>query len=107
VKPAEILCSLNAQNPEEILSCASVSDWYNNSFEGCKEILNLLHAHVQPTALCNVNICCIKELILRKRQSTVCDIASNNGITVGSVETVVHEHLFFKEVYVPTRSQRY
>jgi hypothetical protein len=44
------------------------------------------------------NTCCIEELILRNRQITICDITSNSGITVRSVETIVLEHLFFKKV---------
>jgi hypothetical protein len=36
VKPAEI----------HRMSCASVCDWCNEFFEGHKEVLNLLHAHI-------------------------------------------------------------
>jgi hypothetical protein len=39
--------------------------------------------------LCDVKICCNKELILGERPITVQDIASNSGISVGSVETVI------------------
>jgi hypothetical protein len=35
---------------------------------------------------------------LGKRQITVCDITSNNSISVGNVETIIHEHLLCKEV---------
>jgi ABC-type Fe3+-citrate transport system substrate-binding protein len=44
VKPAEILPRLNAQYGEEILSCASIYDWYNKFSEGRKEASNLMHA---------------------------------------------------------------
>jgi hypothetical protein len=48
---------------------------------------------------CSSNSCtghnfCIKELIRGKRQITVSDIASISGISVGSVETIIHEHPF-------------
>jgi hypothetical protein len=38
VKPAEILCRLNAQYGEETMSHTSVYDWYSKFSEGCKEV---------------------------------------------------------------------
>jgi hypothetical protein len=66
-------------------------------FKGCKEVLSLAHAHVQSTVAHDVNIHNAEGLILRNR-ITVHDIASNNGIIVGNVETIIHEHLLFKKV---------
>jgi hypothetical protein len=43
-----------------------------------------------------MNIPCVEELIVRSRQITVYDIASNSGISVESVETIIHEHLLFE-----------
>jgi hypothetical protein len=54
--------------------------------------------NIQPTAIYTVNSCYIKKLIFRNRRITICDIASDSGITVGGVETTVCEHLFFKKV---------
>jgi hypothetical protein len=79
VKPAEILCNLNAEYEEETLSCASVYDWKGKSPEGHKEVFNLPHAHIHPTAVCVMNICSIETLILGKSQITVRNIASNSG----------------------------
>jgi hypothetical protein len=56
VKPAKILCSLNGDNEEETLSCASVYDWKDMYPEGHKEVLNPPHILVHPTAVCYVNI---------------------------------------------------
>jgi hypothetical protein len=97
VKPAEILCTsrINAQCGEVTLLHASVCHWCNKFPEGLKEVLYLLHIHVQPTAVCDVNILCIAKLILGKRLITVHDIAYNSGISVESVETLIHEHLLF------------
>jgi hypothetical protein len=39
----------------------------------------------------------VEELILENRLITVRDIASNNGMSVGNVETYVYQHLWFKE----------
>jgi hypothetical protein len=64
VKPEEILHSLNAQNGEETLSYANVCDCYCKFSEGRKEVWNLLHAHIQPAAVCDINIHHIEELIL-------------------------------------------
>jgi hypothetical protein len=92
VKPAKILCSLNADNEEETLSCVSVYDWKDKSPEGHKEVLNLSHILVHPTAVFYVNICNIRQLIVGNKQITLHDIASNSGICVGSVVTIIHEH---------------
>jgi hypothetical protein len=51
VKAAEILYVLNAQYGEETLLHANGYDWCNVFYEGCKEVLNLLHAYVQPAAV--------------------------------------------------------
>jgi hypothetical protein len=80
------------------MSHASICDWYGKFSEGHEEVLNLLHAHVQPTPVCDVNIRSIKELILGKRRITVHDISSYSDIRVGSLETIIHEHMFFKKV---------
>jgi hypothetical protein len=48
-------------------SHTSLYDWYNKFSEGHKEVSNLLPAHIQQTALCNVNICCVKEPSLGNR----------------------------------------
>jgi hypothetical protein len=100
MKPAEILCRLNAQYGEETLSHASVYDWYSKFSEVCKEVLNVPHVHVQPTSVCNVKVCFVEGLILGDRRIAVCDTATNSGISVGSVETIIHGHLLFKNVCI-------
>jgi hypothetical protein len=64
--------------------------------EDRKEDSNLLHAHVQPTSVCHVNIHHVKELILGNTLITVRHNDLNSGI---SVETIIYEHLVFKKVY--------
>jgi hypothetical protein len=64
--------------------------------EGHKKVSNILHAHVPATAVQDTNNFCIKELILGKRQITVRDIASISGISVGNVETIIHELSLFE-----------
>jgi hypothetical protein len=93
VKAAEILHRLSAQYGEETQSHADVYDWYSKFPEICKEILNIPHAHIQPIAICDVNVCFIKELIWGDRQIAVHDTVTNNGINVGTVETIIHVHL--------------
>jgi hypothetical protein len=85
-------------------SCTGIYDWYNKFSEDCTEVSNLPHAHVQPTAVRNINIRDAEELILGNKRSTVCDTASNSGTSVGSAETIIHELISMK--YVSARSQR-
>jgi hypothetical protein len=59
-----VLHRLNAQYEKETLSYTNVYDWYNKFSDEHKEVSNLPHAHNQPTAVCYVNIHCVKELIL-------------------------------------------
>jgi hypothetical protein len=71
----------------------------NSKFsEGCKEVFDLPHAQVQPTAVRDVNILHIEELIFGNTQITVRNIASISGISVGSVETAIHETYCSKNV---------
>jgi hypothetical protein len=79
-------------------SCSSVYHWYRKFSEGCKKVLNLPHAHVLPKAVCDMNIHHTEEMNLGNRWITVHDIASGSGVSVRSVETVIHEHLLFKKV---------
>jgi hypothetical protein len=76
VKLAEFLRRLSVQYGEDTFSCA----------------------HMQLTAVTDVNIHHIEELILENRRIAVRDIASEVCISVGSVETIIHEHLLFKKV---------
>jgi hypothetical protein len=41
---------------------------------------------------------CVEELLLGSRPITMCGIAYNTDISVGSVETSTHEHLMFRKV---------
>lgn len=74
-----------------ILSYASVFDWYSKFSEGHEEVWNLPHVYVQPVAVHDVNSS--EELILGNRRITVHNIASNSGMSVESVETIIYERL--------------
>jgi hypothetical protein len=93
VKPAEIHHELSVQYGEEMLSHASACDWHSKFSEGSKEILNLLNVQIQSTAICCMNICLVEELILGNRRIAVRGTASDSGICIRSVETVIHERV--------------
>jgi hypothetical protein len=76
----------------------SICDRYIKFSGGCEEVSNLLHAHVQPIAVCDVDACHVKQLILGNRQITVHNIAFNSSISVGSVEEVVHKQSLFNKM---------
>jgi hypothetical protein len=51
-----------------------------------------MYAHIQPTNVCYVNICCAEELILVNTRITVHDTASTSGVLKQlSTETTVHK----------------
>jgi hypothetical protein len=61
---------------------------------------------MQPTVVWDVNIRWVEELILegekkkkkkKKKRIIVYHIASNSGISVGSIETIIDEHSLFKK----------
>jgi hypothetical protein len=81
VKPAEMLCRLSAQYGEETLSHTVFCDWYSTFSEDCKEISNMPHTCVKPTAVHDVNIHHIEKLILGNRHVTLYDIAFNSGVS--------------------------
>jgi hypothetical protein len=58
-----------------------------------KKSRNLPDANVRPTAVSDVNIRRVEELILGKRQIAVRHIASNGGTNVGSVVTITYEQM--------------
>jgi hypothetical protein len=67
VKLAEILHRLNAQHGQQTLSHTSVYDWHNKVSDGCKQVWNLTHYHVQPTAEYGLTFTMSKEMILGNR----------------------------------------
>jgi hypothetical protein len=69
-----------------------------------RSLINQKH-HVQPTAVTNVNICQVKELLLENRQTEVHDIASKVCVSVGSAETIIHEYYCSRKC-VHGRSQK-
>jgi hypothetical protein len=78
IKSTEIICKLNAHNGEETCSRPSIYVSYNKFPEGRKLVSNLPHADVQATAVRDVKIRRVKELILEKRQITVRDTGHIN-----------------------------
>jgi histone-lysine N-methyltransferase SETMAR len=98
VKPAEILRRLQAQYGEQTMSRATVYEWCEQFREGRELVTNEAHGHIRPTAVTPVNIARVEQVILQNRQVTVRDIAAEVNISVGSVETIIHEHLRFRKV---------
>lgn len=66
--------------------------------ESHEQVTNWPHGYVQRTAVTDMNIHHIEELILENRRIKVCDTASKVCTSAGSVKTVIHEHLLLKKV---------
>ena len=98
VKPAEIFRRLQAQYGEQTMSRTRVYEWCEQFREGRELVTNEAHGHIRPTAVTPVNIARIEQMILENRRVTVRDIAAEVNISVGSVETIIHDHLRFRKI---------
>lgn len=98
VKPAEVLRRLEAQFGEQTLSRERVYDWCRQFSKGRSLVTNDPHRNFRPTAVTPANIARVEQVILDNRRITVQNIAAEMHISVGSVETIISDHLHFPKV---------
>jgi len=99
VKPADIYSRLHAQYSDETLSCSKTFEWCERFKDGCTSISDDPgRGGSQPTAVIPVNIQCVERLILDNRCITCREIAQETNLSVGTVNTIIHEHLHFRKV---------
>jgi transposase len=95
---SEIFTRLQAQFGEECFSQARVYSWAKSFKEGRDHVENEPHAQRPRTYVTPANIIKIEELIQDNRRVTIHELSQETGISVGSVEEVVHSKLKFSKV---------
>jgi len=107
VKPADIYRRLQAQYGDETLSHSKTFEWCKCFKDGRTSISDDPgHGGSQPTAVIPVNIQRVERLILDNRCITCHEIAQETNLSVGTVNTIIYEHLHFRKVsarWVPTQ----
>ena len=98
VRNTEIFRRLQNQFGTECLSRAAMFKWAKAFKDGRETVENEPHARRPRTS--------ITQLILEDRRRNVRDISADLGISIGSVESIIHEHLQYrsKRRTIPARS---
>ena len=98
VPPSEICSRIQAQFGEKSLSQARVYSWAKEFREGRDRVENQPHPRRPRTSITSENVTRVEQLILDNRRITVREISEAVGISVGSVEDIVHKELQFSKV---------
>jgi len=96
VKPADIYRRLQAQYSDETLRRSKTYEWCKCFKDGRKSVSDDPgRVGSQPTAVIPVNIQRVECLILDNRRITCREIARETNLSVGTVNTIIHENLHF------------
>jgi hypothetical protein len=91
VIPPEIFTRLQAQFGDECLSQPRVLSWPKSFWEGRDRAENKPHTQRPRTSVNPDNVLKTGELIQANRQITVLELSQEVGISVGSVEEILHK----------------
>ncbi|XP_026805906.1 protein GVQW3-like [Rhopalosiphum maidis] len=98
VKNTDIFVRLQKQFGSECLSRAAVFKWAKAFKDGRKTVENEPHDRRPRTSVTPDNIRRVEQLILEDRRMNVRDISAEVGISIGSVESIIHEHLQYLKI---------
>jgi len=99
VKPSEIHRRLQVQYGDQTLSRSKTFEWCQRFKDGRKSVNDDLgRGGSVSTAVIPVNIQRVECLILNNRRITCRQIAEELNMSGGTVNTVIHKHLFFRKV---------
>jgi hypothetical protein len=98
VIPSEIFTRLRAQFGDECLSQPRVFSWVKSFREGRGPVENEPHARQPRTSVNPDNVLKIGELIRDNRSITFLELSQDVGISVGSVEEILHNELKVSKV---------
>lgn len=97
-KAVNIYRRLQTQFGEECLSRSSVFEWCNSFVGGRKRVSNLPHAARPATAVNDLTIRRVDELIRENRRIKIRELADLVKISVRSVQVIIHDKLNFNKV---------
>lgn len=98
VKTADIVTRLQAQFGNETLSTSQVYRWAKSFAEGRDMVENEPHNRRPRTSITPDNIKRVEEMILEDRRVTVRDLSEEVGISIGSIESIIHNHLEYRKI---------
>jgi hypothetical protein len=98
VIPSEIFTRFQAQFGDECLSQPRVFSWAKSFQEGRDHVENEPHVRRPRTSVNPDNILKIGELIQANHRITVLELSQEVGISVGSVEEILHSKLKVSKV---------
>jgi histone-lysine N-methyltransferase SETMAR len=98
VIPSEIFTRLQAQFEDECLSQSRVFSWVKSFREGRDRVENEPNARRPRTSVNPDNVLKIGEIIRANRRITVLELSQETGISVGSVEEILHNELKVSKV---------
>ena len=99
VKPVDICRRLQAQSGNETFSRSKTFEWYKRFKDGPLSIGDDPgRGGSQPTAFIPVSIQRVECLILDNRHITCREIVKVTNFSLGTVNTIIHEHLHFRKV---------
>ena len=111
IKPADIYRRLQAQYGNETLSRSKTFEWCKCFKDGRTSVSDDPgRGGSQPTAVIPVNIQRVECLILENRRKTCHEIVQETNLSVGTVNTFIHEHLHFRKIsarWVPRQLSTY
>ncbi|KAK7601555.1 hypothetical protein V9T40_008996 [Parthenolecanium corni] len=99
VSANEIYARLMVQFPDDLLLKRSqFYKWVKAFKEGRERVENRPHNRRPRTSVKQDNIDRVEQLILEDRRTTIKEMAEEVGISVGSIETIIHKHLRYRKV---------
>ena len=98
INPSEIHTRLYSQFGEKCLSRTRVFEWAKEFRDGRDRVENEPHPRRPRTSVTPENINRIEHLILDNRRINVREVSEELGISIGSVENIIHNELKFSKV---------
>ena len=95
---AEIYRTLSAVFKSDTLSRSRVFEWCTRVRSGRQSVRDDVHSGAPRTTITDHNISQVETCILVDRRVTVREIANELSLSVGSVETIIYNHLKFSKV---------
>jgi len=75
-----------------------ISEWAKRFKEGRTSVDDDKRAGAPRTAVTRDNIAAVDLAIKQNRRISVLELSSNIGVSVGSIDTIIHEHLLYSKV---------